>query len=269
MVDKEFFYASEVNDLTLVGKRKKKKSYKKSENGDSNSGSSEVSATQTATSVGATAVSTVVPVVIAITAVTLLVVSVVQLTSDGPVVSVTEWKITCDSVGFLLDADESDTPYVITLDQSNQVVESREVTDSNGVVEFDGLSPSTEYTITIENDWGEGILPIIEYSFSTLDTPTFPNGRLIIRSSHIDLVAKTVTLEWTLNDPYGYLGAFRLEMTDGVNLLSQTIRDVTVPFVVDIHSLERGFLDVTIYGRSSHPTIGGEETLLTRYEIFY
>lgn len=269
MTDKEFFYAPEINDLTLVSKRRKKKAYKKNENKDSNSTGGETSATQAATSVGATAVSTTVPIVIAISAVALIVVGVVHLTSGAPNVTLTEWNITCDSVGFLFVADESDTPYVVTLDQTDQVVEFKEVYDSNDVVEFDGLSPSTTYTITIENDWGEGLVPIIEYSFSTLDMPTFPNGRLIISSSYVDPLEQTVTLEWTLNDPYGYLSNFRFEMTDGVTMLNQPIANVMVSLVLDVHTLNRGFLDVTIYGQSSHPTIGGEEIILTRYEVFY
>lgn len=269
MSENEFFYVPEINDLTMTGGHKKKKSsYKPSETKETNTSSGEVGASTSGTT-GAGTVGTAIPIVMSVTVVALIVVSIVQMTVGAPSVNVTEWNMTYHSISFSFSAEISDTSYTIALEHLDQRLESVDVDHSERVVTFDGLSPSTEYSILIEHDWGEGLQTMIEYLVMTRDSPTFPNGRVTISNVSVNETEQTLEFFFAVNDPNDYLSEFRFFLTDGEIEQNIPLSDPNLPLIVDASAFAPGFLHATLYGRSSHVSFGGEEIVLTRYEIFY
>lgn len=268
MGNNDYFYAPEVNDLSKQGalhKRKSQYKRKKQSNDESSSNSSSGSSSGS----GASPVSAAFSVVVSVVVVALVAVTVTELLGTVPKLHVADWQISCHSIGFSFSADSSDTPYVISLELLDERVQSFQVDEKERAIEFDGLSPSTEYEVVIENDWGEGFQQMIDYRLVTPDLPTFPNGRLFISGHVIDEAQKTLMLTLTADDPYHYLSDFRLEASDKTRLVNVAIPDIGVPIFIDIRQFAKGFIDITVYGKSSHPTIGGREVIITTYEIYY
>lgn len=254
----ETFYYSDVNDLFNHGlrRRKKGKPYQPKED------NSETTAPKT--KIGTAVTSSITAIVV----VSIIAISVQIMTSAPLTINLSDWNITYRSIGFSFSGEKSDTPYIISIDLQNEILDQYEISDVQQAVKFNNLLSSTEYGVVIENDWGEGIKPIAEYQVKTRAEPTYPNGIFTISSHAIDRDNQILELNFSLDDPYHYLSDFRLELDDDIISIQQAIDDYQQPLYIDISGFRKGFLDIAVFGKSSHPSIGGEEILLTRYEIF-
>lgn len=258
----DVFYSPEMNSLENQGslRGKHEEYFRPKENASYPNKSSTVTKSVTIPSI---AIPT------SVIVVSIIAISVTVLATGQPNIHLSGWNITYQSISFSFEADESTHPYLLSIQLLDERLASYEVEHDEPLITFDHLIPLTDYEILVENDWGEGSKPIATWEVKTRARPTFPNGIFTISSHATDQDKKLLTLGFSLNDPYHYLTDFRIEIADDLQMEIAPIVNYQDPFNFDISSFKRGFISIKVFGKSAHPSIGGAEILLTRYEVYY
>jgi hypothetical protein len=203
--------------------------------------------------------------------VALLIVGATAMSSSSltSTIKTSDWLITYHSVSFSLSAPKSDNSYLASIALGDEEIQSHPVISGTQTIAFKDLKSATDYRVRVENDSGDELPSLLNVVVRTRDLPTFPNGRLIVSAAEINETDNRLNVTLSLDDPQGYLSDFRFELDDGRTRVGSSIDDCAVPLAIDLSQLSRGFLDMSLFGKSSYVAFGGEEIVLTRYGILY
>lgn len=204
----------------------------------------------------------------AIASVVLLVVTIVTVILTAPIVSMSDFAVSHSSIEFLVEAEKSDMPYLITLFNENESY-GYELIGVSEVVRFAGLSANTRYQLTVENDYGAGSNVIKQYEITTAGEPIIPDGKLKILHHIIDYETQTLSINLEIDDLQSLLYDFRMSVSDDAHTV-ELIKDSLADFEeLSLEGLSRGYLTVEICAKTRHPSGNGQEKILTIYKVYY
>lgn len=233
---------------------------------EASNGSSGASSGGSSSAASASSVSSLIPAVVVTTVVTA---SIVVMSVLAPGVGTNAWAITHESIGFEFVADESDNPYIVSLNLEDEVIETFTIDHQEQVITFSNLDAETNYVIDISHDYGIGPTVLKTYKVKTAGRPIYPDGQIKIKEHMLDYQTDQLSLSFSLEDEGNYLSHYYFSITDGLTTHEYSIVDILDEVIIDIKDYNRGYLTIEVLAQSTHPQQHEDVSIYTTYKIYY
>ncbi len=199
------------------------------------------------------------------------VVAVGAVVVSAPNVDTNDWLITHQEIQFDFVGETVETPYLIEItdQETTELISSIELYTSTDNVSFENLVSEHAYEIVISADYGGGMIGLKSYKITTAGAPLFPKGVLKVNSTNIDYGSNQLSITLTYEDEGHYYSDVEIVVTDGINVVRVSQVDVNQVTSIDISSLQRTYLNVDVYAKSSYPSDENAVIKTASYKVYY
>jgi hypothetical protein len=195
--------------------------------------------------------------------------AVAVMVLQAPMITLSNWVITHQSIAVSFEGEAIDNPYTITLMHDQEIMASYEILDTSYEVNYDGLTPETAYDLMIEADYGAGAQRLKTFHIVTAGAPSYQKARVRISAHEVDYATRSMKIYLFVDDPGDYLSNYVLTVSDGIHNIEYNEFVGLDVLIIPLESFARGYLTIELFAESSYPTDHQGLLKLINYKVYY